>query len=358
MTTAATWWKEIDWEWYRQGGQNVLYWHWSPNYGFRMNMKITGWNESLVTYVMAAASPTHPIPAEVYNQGWARNGDMVRKRTYYDQEITLSPDWGGPLFWIHYSHLGINPHGLKDQYADYWKEHVNTVKIHHAYAVANPGGWKNYSDHCWGLTASDDPYGYTAHRPVTNDNGTIPPTAALASIPYAPEEAIRALKYFYRNRGGELWGLYGPWDAFNDQLGWVKKAYLGIDQGPIMVMTENHRSGLLWKLVMNDPDVRSGLNKLGFQYDTLTTLPPSGNLPKLLLFPNPVSDRITITLPSTRKEMYLQVFDGRGGLLLWETIPTSAPTHTIGCAGWPPGIYLLKASDGAAVFNERFIISR
>jgi hypothetical protein len=168
-------WKAIDWNWYRQYGQNVLYWHWSPNYLFSKNMKISGWNEALTTYIMAASSPNYGVPKEVYTEGWARNGAMVVKRTYYTYEINLSPNYGGPLFWVHYSHLGINPHGLTDQYANYWQEHVNTVKIHVAYAVANPSGFENYSDKCWGLTASDDPYGYTAHQPVSNDNGTISP---------------------------------------------------------------------------------------------------------------------------------------------------------------------------------------
>ena len=257
-------WKGVNWNWYRQYGQNVLYWHWSPNYLFAKNMKITGWNEALITYIMAASSPGYGIPKEVYTEGWARNGAMVSKRTYYGYEISLSPNYGGPLFWVHYSHLGINPHGLTDQYANYWQEHVNTVKIHTAYAVANPSGFENYSDKCWGLTASDDPYGYTAHQPVSNDNGTISPTAALASMPYAPVEALKALKYFYRERGKDVFGPYGPYDAFNDELNWVKKAYIGIDEGPIVVMIENHRTGLLWNNVMDDADVRAGLSKAWF----------------------------------------------------------------------------------------------
>lgn len=348
--------REIDWEWYRQGGQNVLFWHWSPNYGFRKNMKITGWNECLVTYLMAASSPTHSIPQEVYTEGWARDGAMVRTRTYYNREISLSPDWGGPLFWVHYTHLGIDPRGLKDQYADYWQEHVNTVKIHHAYAVANPGGWKNYSDKCWGLTASDDPYGYTAHQPVHNDNGTISPTAALASMPYAPAEAIKALKYFYRERGSDLWGKYGPRDAFNDQLGWVRDAWLGIDQGPIMVMTENHRSALLWKLVMKDPDVIIGLGKLGFQYDPATPA-ESTELPVLLsLFPNPCSSKATIVIPRGGEIDQLQVFGSRGEILLLRNGKQATIAPTLECGAWPPGIYLVKVTSGKETFTGRLMV--
>jgi hypothetical protein len=350
--------REIDWEWYRQGGQNVLYWHWSPNHAFRMGMKITGWNECMGTYLMAASSPTHSIPKEVYSQGWARNGDMVRKRTYYNQEISLSPDWGGPLFWIHYSHLGIDPRGLKDQYAEYWKEHTATVRIHHAYAVANPQGWKNYSEKCWGLTASDDPYGYTAHQPVSNDNGTISPTAALASMPYAPAEAIKALKYFYRERGSELWGKYGPRDAFNDQLGWVRDAWLGIDQGPIMVMTENYRSALLWNLVMNDPDVKAGLQKLGFQYDPTTTA-GSTELPALLtLFPNPCSGKATIVMPRGGEIDQLQVFGSRGEILLLRNEKQATISPAMECGAWPPGIYLVKVTSGKEIFTSRLVVTK
>ena len=350
--------RDINWDWYRQGGQNQLYWHWSPNHGFRMNMKITGWNECLVTYVMAASSPTHGIPAEVYTNGWARNGNMVNKRIYYNQEISLSPDWGGPLFWVHYSHLGIDPRGLKDQYADYWKEHVNTVKIHHAYALANPKGWKNYGDKCWGLTASDDPYGYTAHRPVENDNGTISPTAALASMPYADAEALATLKYFYRERGNDLWGYYGPRDAFNDQLGWVRNAWLGIDQGPIMVMTENYRSALLWNLVMKDPDVKAGLEKLGFQYDPPTSAVIRDVHENIRIFPNPCNGLTTIAVPRGGKIDDLQVFSAREELLINRKVKQTGIAPILECGTLPPGIYLVKAFCSQEVYTGNLVVTK
>lgn len=314
-TKADQLWRGINWNWYQNGGQNVLFWHWSPDKGFVMNMKVTGWNEALITYILAAASPTHPVPAEVYDYGWAGGGRMVSRRTFYGQEINLSPDWGGPLFWIHYSHLGINPRGLKDKYADYWKEHVNTARIHHAYAVANPYNFPNYGASNWGLTASDDPYGYTAHEPVNNDNGTISPTAALASMPYTPGESIQALKYFYRERGHQLFGIYGPYDAFNDKLNWVKESYIGIDQGPIMVMIENYRTGLLWKTVMKDSDVQAGLTKLGFQYEIPTGVPVRPEQPEAVVYPNPAVDRVWIDFGNIEHlysaEISLYSSDGR-----------------------------------------------
>ncbi len=290
-------WREIEWTWY-QNGENVLYWHWSPNYNFEMNMKVRGWNECLVTYIMAASSPTYPISKEVYTNGWARNGGIVNERNFYGYDISLSPDYGGPLFFTHYTHLGINPHGFSDEYADYWQEYVNTAKIHHAYAVENPMNHESYSDSCWGLTASDDPEGYTAHRPWYNDNGTISPTAALGSMPYTPEETIKALKYFYRERGADLFGKYGFYDAFNDNLDWVAESYLGIDQGPIVVMIENYRTGLLWNNVMADEEVQAGLDKLGFEYQVSTNTTRIAADELFEIYPNPAGNHFYIDLNS------------------------------------------------------------
>lgn len=351
-------WQGIDWDWYRQNGQNVLYWHWSPNYNFNINMKVTGWSECLVTYIMAASSPSHGIPKEVYTQGWANNGNMVNSRTYYNYEISLSPNWGGPLFWLHYSHLGIRPFGLKDQYADYWKEHVNTVKIHHAYAVENPIGWENYSDKCWGLTASDDPYGYAAHQPVYNDNGTISPTAALSSIPYAPNEVIKALKYFYRERGKELFGIYGFYDAFNDELNWVKKAYLAIDQGPVIVMFENYRTDLLWNIVMNDPDVQSGLVKLGFQFRTTSIDPVQPEIADIKIYPNPAANHVRICLPEFVNPVTMRVFNLDGRLLIVKELSNSSSELSLDLSGLGNGFYIICLTDGKKYGQCRLLIHK
>jgi len=354
--TADALWKEIDWDWYRNGGQNVLYWHWSPNIGFQKNMKVTGWNECLVTYVMAASSPTHGIPKAVYDEGWARNGNMVNSRTFYGHQISLSPDWGGPLFWIHYSNLGINPNGLEDQYANYRQEHVNTAKIHHAYAIDNPLGFENYSGKNWGLTASDDPDGYTAHQPVHNDNGTVSPTAALASMPYTPEESMKALNYFYRERGGDLFGIYGPYDARD----WVREAYIGIDQGPIVVMIENHRTGLLWNTVMQDADVQAGLDKLGFQYET-----PAGSEEitfrnEIEIYPNPTRDRVYISLPGANfnQPVVLKVFSPDGRVVTAKTFTFTGTEFSFDCSELPDGFYLLHLQSGGNHFQTKLLVQK
>jgi hypothetical protein len=283
---------------------------------------------------------------------------MVNSRTFYGHEISLSPDWGGPLFWIHYSHLGINPHGLTDKYADYWQEHVNTAKIHHAYAIANPKGHTNYSDKNWGLTASDDPYGYTAHQPMSNDNGTISPTAALASMPYTPEESIKALKYFYRERGKDLFGNFGPYDAFNDNLGWVQKAYIGIDQGPIVVMLENYRTGLLWNTVMKDADVQAGLDKLGFQYEVSTSTEKPGLNSELNIYPNPSGNHFYINLNSSfqEKKVTIKLIGVDGKHVFTKEFVSSHQRVKIDCSEVNSGLYIISLSSGEKTVKAKLLI--
>ncbi|HKJ79815.1 MAG TPA: glucoamylase family protein, partial [Prolixibacteraceae bacterium] len=319
----------------------------------------SGWNECLVTYIMAAASPTHGIPKEVYEQGWARSGNMVNSRNYYNYEIKLAPNWGGPLFFIHYSHLGINPHGLKDQYADYWQEHVNTALIHYQYAIENPEGHENYSANNWGLTASDDPFGYTAHAPVLNDNGTISPTAALASMPYTPEESMQALSYFYRERGNELFGKFGTYDAFNDEENWISNSYLGIDQGPIVVMIENHRSGLLWKNVMKDEDVQTGLDKLGFQYEIPTFSKQLLRTEKLEIYPNPSSGTVTVVLPTgLAGKTNLEIRATNGQLVDKYRFNSVKEKITYDLNNLKNGIYMVRLSSEERQFRTKLVINK
>jgi hypothetical protein len=257
-------WHGVEWSWFRKANENVLYWHWSPNFGFDINLPIRGWNESLVVYVLAAASPTYSIPKVVYTEGWARNGAMVNNNSYYGIRLPLGGNLGGPLFFEHYSFLGINPDDLTDAYANYETQTAAHTLINYEYSKANPKRYYGYSDESWGLTASDIPNGYTASSP-TNDVGVIAPTAALSSFPYAPAEAMKALKFFYYKLGDRLWGPYGFYDAYSLDKQWFASSYLAIDQGPIVVMIENYRTKLLWNLFMSCPEVKAGLLKLGFQ---------------------------------------------------------------------------------------------
>lgn len=262
-------WKGIDWEWYRNGKQNVLYWHWSPKYNWKMNFAVRGYDECLIMYVMAASSPTHGVPATVYHEGWARNGAIRTDINLYGQPIKLkhnvNGDNVGPLFWSHYSYLGLNPKGLKDQYADYWEEAKNHALANYAYAVKNPKGYKGYGENSWGLTASYSVKGYAGHQPG-QDLGVISPTAALSSYPYTPKESLQMMHHLYEDMGDKVWGKYGFYDAYSETDNWYPKRYLGIDQGPIVVMIENGRTGLLWNLFMSSPEIKQGLNKLGFSY--------------------------------------------------------------------------------------------
>jgi hypothetical protein len=259
----------IEWSWHRRDGQNTLYWHWSPEHAWRMNMQVQGYNEALITYVMAATSSTFGIPKIVYDNGWARNGAIRNGNSYYGIRLPLGYAYGGPLFFAHYSFLGLDPRSLSDQYAHYWTQNRNHSLIHYEHGVRNPNGHVGYSADSWGLTASDESGGYGVHEP-TRDNGTISPTAALSSIPYTPEESMRAMRHFYHVLGDKLWGPYGFYDAFRPNDGWWANSTLAIDQGPILIMIENHRSGLLWDLFMSAPEVSNGLNTLGF---TTTSAP-------------------------------------------------------------------------------------
>jgi len=258
-------WEGVEWTWFQREGQQKLFWHWSPNYNWDMNMSVSGWNEGLIVYVLAASSPTHAITKSVYDNGFARNGAIKNGKSFYNVVLPLGEDKGGPLFFAHYSFLGLDPRQLSDQYANYWTQNTAHAQINYRYCVANPRNHFGYSADCWGLTASDIFNGYTASSP-NNDGGTIAPTAALASFPYTPDESMRALHFFYYILGDKLFGEYGFKDAFNLNKRWFAGSYLAIDQGPIVVMIENYRSGLLWNLFMQNPNVKSGLTKLGFSY--------------------------------------------------------------------------------------------
>ena len=257
-------WNGVEWDWFRNSGQEVLYWHWSPDFAWQMNMPIRGWNECLITYVLAASSNSHAIPKSVYDNGWAQNGAMANNATYYGIKLPLGPALGGPLFFSHYSFLGLDPHDLQDAYANYWTQNTAHALINYNYCVDNPRNHTGYSSSVWGLTASDNNTGYSAHAP-DNDLGVISPTAALSSFPYTPDHSMAALKFFYYKLGDKIWKEYGFVDAFNLDVQWFADSFLAIDQGPIIVMIENYRSGLLWDLFMSCPEVKTGLTNLGFQ---------------------------------------------------------------------------------------------
>lgn len=263
-------WEEMEWTWYKKADENVLLWHWSPEHEFKMNHALRGYDETLITYILAASSPTYSIDPILYHEGWARNGGIKHDGEAFGLSLELkhngASEFGGPLFWAHYSFVGLDPRGLKDQYADYWRHNVNHTLINRAWCVENPLGFKGYGPESWGLTASYSIQGYSGHAPGGNkDKGVITPTAALSSFPYTPEYSMQAMRHWYETFGDKLFGEYGFYDAFSETEDWFPQRYLAIDQGPIVVMIENHRSGLLWDLFMSCPEVKEGLRKLGME---------------------------------------------------------------------------------------------
>lgn len=257
-------WDDVDWNWYTRG-MNAIYWHWSPDWGWAMNHAIHGWNECLITYILAASSRTHAVDTAVYHQGYAQGPTFLNGKKYYGIPLPLGNEYGGPLFFTHYSFMGLNPHHLKDRYADYWQQNLNHTLINRAYCIENPNHYKGYGADSWGLTASYSVDGYAAHSPKT-DLGVISPTAALSSFPYTPKYSMQVLKHLYYDIGDKIWGKYGVGDAYSETANWYCKNYLAIDQGPIIVMIENYRSGLLWNLFMSCPEIKNGLNRLDFRY--------------------------------------------------------------------------------------------
>ncbi|MFD2516469.1 glucoamylase family protein [Salinimicrobium flavum] len=268
-------WKSIEWNWYTNN-KNGLYWHWSPDYQWEMDFMIEGYNECLITYFLAAASPDYAIEPAVYHQGWARNGNIATDVEAYDLPLILKHNTrgnkGGPLFWAHYSYLGLDPRGLEDRYANYWDLNRNHSLINYRYCQENPKDYETYSEESWGLTASytrreDGSIGYAAHSP-DEDRGVVSPTAAVSSLPYTPEESMRAIRYFYEDQHELLWGPAGFYDAYSlEEEPWVADQYLAIDQGPQVVMIENYRTGLIWDLFMQAPEIKQALEKLDFTYE-------------------------------------------------------------------------------------------
>ncbi|MEO8231973.1 MAG: glucoamylase family protein [Ignavibacteriota bacterium] len=310
-------WEGVEWSWYRRTSfSNYLYWHWSPNYGWQINFKLIGWMETMITYMLGIASPTYSVPASLFHDGWA-SSNYTNSNSFYGFRLWVGPNYGGPLFFAHYSFLGFDPRNKKDAYCNYFLNNKNHTLINRAYCIANPHNHTGYGPNNWGLTASDEPNGYGAHAPYNNDNGTITPTAAISSMPYTPTESIEALKNFYRTYGSNVWGEYGFKDAFNPGQNWFASSYIAIDQGPIIVMIENYRSSLLWNNFMANPEIQPMLDSIDFVPDSITSvdddIPAVKDFKLLGNYPNPFnpSTRIVFDL-AKRENVSIEIFNQLG----------------------------------------------
>ena len=358
-------WAGVNWNWYRKQVADVLYWHWSPDNEFAINLPLRGFNEVQIAYILgiAAPDPAHRIPPSLYHTGWAGDG-YTTDNAFYGIPLIVGRDKGGPLFFTHYSYLGFDPRGKRDRYANYFVRNTNQTLINYEHCVENPYGHAGYGPDAWGLTASDDPDGYLAHAPDNRqtDNGTLTPTAALSSIVYTPAKSMAALKHFYRDLGDRTWGRFGFYDAFNPSRNWYADSYLAIDQGPIIVMIENYRSGLLWELFMSSPEIAPALDAIGFVEDS-TTVATAPRLPGFLdapptVYPNPVTENFTlnVNLPqASTLSVHLVNTAGQSIALLLPPRQFSRGAQQISLhlrpRPMPAGLYYLRLSNGRASYT-------
>lgn len=359
-------WEAVEWNWYRKQVEQVLYWHWSPEYLWEINHQVRGFNEAQIVYLLAIASPTHGVPASLYHNGWAGN-NYVNGNSYYDYPLEVGSANGGPLFFSHYSYMGFDPRFKKDAYANYFNRNVNHTLINRAYCIENPKNYEGYGENCWGLTASDNPFGYLAHEPTSaRDNGTITPTAALSSMPYTPTLSMQALKHFYREHGEILWGEYGFYDAFNLEENWFATSYLAIDQGPIIGMIENYRSQLLWDCFMANPEIEGAMDAIGFEVDSTLI----SNIEKTEkeniefdIFPNPSSGQLNLHLNLLKKNnVSIELIDisGKGMKTLVQNVFFQAGVHvlTIEVPELCAGIYLIKIQTERGINTRKILIDK
>lgn len=273
-------WETVEWDWYRRTPQSeFLYWHWSPNYQWHIGHPLIGWNETLIVYLLAIASPTHAVPASLYHTGWAgRSPEAVAYRrnwsrtyqgdhftnglSFYGHRLEVGEGNGSDLFFTQFSFLGFDPRGIRDAYADYFQNNRSIALINRAYCVDNPRKFKGYGPDNWGLSAGLNAGG---GRPLPrDDNGTICCSASVGSMPYTPRESLAALKHFYRDLGDRIWTEYGFSDGFNATTEWFEPASMGLNQAVITVMIENYRTGLIWKHFMANPEIAPALKAIGF----------------------------------------------------------------------------------------------
>jgi len=272
--------RRADWNWARDGGPTITH-GWRPENGF-IRHRYEGYDEGLLLYILGLGSPTHPLPPESYRAYCA----TYQWRKIDDRELLYS----GPLFTHQLSHMWIDFQGIRDEFmrahgSDYFQNTRHATFVQQEYAIRNPMNFVGYGEHCWGFTACDGPgwmkrvvngterefFDYVARgAPFGPDDGTVAPWVVVASLPFAPEIVIPTLRHFARMDLG-MTGKYGFKPSFNQSFGvpdsptwWVTPYHFGIDQGPVVLMVENHRTGLLWNIMRRCPAIVTGLRRAGF----------------------------------------------------------------------------------------------
>ncbi|HEX7113626.1 MAG TPA: glucoamylase family protein [Steroidobacter sp.] len=297
--------RRVEWTW-AQNRPPAISHGWRPETGF-LRWDWRGYNEAMLVYILALGSPTYPVGPDAWD-AWVQTYDAHWGKFSGQEFLSF-----GPLFGHQYSHVWIDFRGIRDEFMrskgiDYFENSRRAAYAHREYAIQNPMRWRGYDSEIWGLTACDGPadtvqiyngeergfFSYSARGTAATqllDDGTIAPTAAVSSIAFAPEIAIPAIRAFRARFGEHLYQKYGFLDSVNpsftftnvplrhgriiEGIGWVADDYLGIDQGTIVAMIENYRSGLIWDLMKRSPYIRRGLERAGFTGGWLSQPPPS-----------------------------------------------------------------------------------
>jgi hypothetical protein len=317
----------------------------------------------MIVYLLAIASPTHPVPKELYYNGWAGQS-YVNGSTYYGYKQWVGEPLGGPLFFTHYSFLGFDPRDKSDKFCNYFENNRNITLINRAYCIQNPKKFPGYGELVWGLTASDNPSGYGAHSPL-NDNGTITPTAAISAMPYTPNESIATMKNFYHTYGNKLWGEFGFRDAFNLSQNWFASSYLAIDQGTIAPMIENYRTGLCWDMFMKNPEIPPMLDAIG--WTTTKVSEGSDSSPRQFRvsqnYPNPFNGEtlIRFTLPEALP-VTMEIYNllGEKVVTIYLNEKLLAGDHQVKFDGknLSSGIYLFKIQAGQFKEMKKMLLTK
>ncbi len=336
--------QRADWDFMRSGGAAIKM-GWKPGTGFNGFGYWIGYNEAMILYVLALGSPTHPVPATTWYY-WTTG---YQWQTQYGQTYVIFP----PLFGHQYSHCWIDYRHIWDDYMQsrgitYFENSRRATLAQQAYCIANPFGWAGYDAVTWGLTASDDPDGYSAHGapPAQNDNGTITPTAPASSLPFAPEIVIPTLHNLYDTYGDMIWGQYGFKDAFNLSRFWFGTDYIGIDQGPIVIMIENYLNGAVWRRCGSSPYFAAGLAQAGFQSVVAVGDESAAAAPVAVAqnWPNPFHGTTRVNFELAQPgPVALKLYDVRGRLVrsvTREFADKGMGYMDLDADGLPSGIYL------------------